>query len=572
MHFIFVTNGVHLSFDWEKESFSYTAGYTNDYVYVIPFFDTNNPPVEQQTWHWAAGSGGGGSVTGPRAPGCVVAWDNLGDGARTNAGYWCGGQFSHVLDTTDVQHTPARVFEANLADAMPVASDSKGAAFTGLGQSSTKYRVGGRALPGEQSFFRGWASVDGYTIGHDYDGFYSDRMEPAVPLPMPAWSGFYPIPDGPVHYSKMSILGVTLDENYVMYKLVPVGATLLTTVLFTADTAPAKAGVQIPQDDKIRIFMKKSGSYEDITEKTNVVWIGERIDLICKFKTGNTGGVLTNFNWTVPPTYVSNFITLPYDGRTIPVPSWMLTTSNVNFCWVDALAGGTVKCDATVAGLTLSSSASFIVNRPKADFVGRIVSTIHADVAAVQPSGVPPGMGTLRFGSNSPGIIFIGAIATNGLQVESQWRLCQTLATVTRFKYTNGTVDEYTGYGLDGGYPYGPSTNFLTTNGFVLLSGDRPFNTMEDYKIACNRSDSFITYLMFNPQRNDSIDVPIKLLTWQWSGLATNAAGSLSLLSNPTNAVITSMNVNTITHPVWTNTIIDATSMTRTPVPGNIFP
>jgi hypothetical protein len=77
-------------------------------------------------------------------------------------------------------------------------------------------------------------------------------------------------------------------------------------------------------------------------------------------------------------------------------------------------------------------------------------------------------------------------------------------------------------------------------------------------------SGTFRKFLMFNPNTSSSISVPLKLISWNWSGVA-DASGSWHLTSPEKN--ITVNNQDTTTFPTWSNVLafpIGYTSTTDT--------
>ena len=71
-----------------------------------------------------------------------------------------------------------------------------------------------------------------------------------------------------------------------------------------------------------------------------------------------------------------------------------------------------------------------------------------------------------------------------------------------------------------------------------------------DFKVS--DSGSYQAFLMFQP--SGGIAVPLKLIKWNWSGVATSDTnGNWTLISS--NAVVTANNQYTTTFPIWTNVV-----------------
>ena len=306
--------------------------------------------------------------------------------------------------------------------------------------------------------------------------------------------------------------------------------------------------------------MKKSGSYEDITEKTTVVWIGEQIDLICRFEKGNTGAVLSNFNWTIPPIIVSNFFVstdqFQTNGHPIPFPTIALTKSNVVFHWVRGSVGE-VKCAATVAGQQVEAKALFDVRNVDAQWIGTVTGAIAIDTNTVGYALDP--VPWMHFGTGLPSS---GSSQNNGITFQLTNADLGGYPTNLHFAFlgvqrglgevwinTGGTNRLEYGEGLDTRFP---STVFLDR--MADSDGDSPGVALHSTDAKVKNSNSFDTFLMWQSLSRPSIPVPIRMLHWNYSAVATNSSGTWYFPGvNSTNVSITTNNTPTTQFPQWSN-------------------
>ncbi len=314
------------------------------------------------------------------------------------------------------------------------------------------------------------------------------------------------------------------------------------------------------EERKPRIFLKDPlfGTIEhDITDTNFTVFVGQKINLSCYFP----GSLPTNFpavtewQWTIPGYAISNYIA----NDTIGVVHTNFPTahSNVVYYWVD---GGRmeVACRVKIMGRELSAKATLNVLRPSADWS----AVKNADVAVDSIYHAP----ALHFGwlysATNKGMLFKFTnpdLKGYGDSWNYQWaQVGSTYARVNN--YTNNVGAVISSSGLDTHFPGNTFSSAPSTH------SDAPGEwTTGRFKVL--REDFFTNYLFFKPLEYESIPIPIKKLSWSWSGLAiTNDLGQWTLLSSPTNATIHLNNVETMEFPIWTNNMLS-----RQPVLTNWF-
>jgi hypothetical protein len=112
--------------------------------------------------------------------------------------------------------------------------------------------------------------------------------------------------------------------------------------------------------------------------------------------------------------------------------------------------------------------------------------------------------------------------------------VCQRVKTDRRYEQsatqpaTNPTKTKRTSGGafvLDDPTPYGARVvNIADSEQKTIERDDSPSEPLRLFtKVSC--SDSFETYLMYQPAGADSIPVTLRVLTWSWGGTATLDAG-----------------------------------------------
>ncbi|MGI9069599.1 MAG: hypothetical protein ACR2HX_24735 [Pyrinomonadaceae bacterium] len=285
----------------------------------------------------------------------------------------------------------------------------------------------------------------------------------------------------------------------------------------------------------VRLKILQDGN--DITGTTHDVIVGQKISLTAQVE----GGSGSNPQWTIPPTRIGNYVVtcngtgtpprcgLPTSGGVTEVSG--LTTSAVDFYWVDGGDGRQVQHSVTVGGINLTKTATFNVKRPTAA-VTTSTGTIAVDSAWNDL--------TMHFGIlGSAGISFSRTLTIPaGFSGDTAW--VQTVTPLHRRKLNDGAWERWTGAGLDETFPYDStaSTNDSPRSG-ALTSSYLEYTT----------SDSFEMWLMFKPSGASSIWVPLRRVPWSWSGTTVRSGATWSLSSSSHS--VTS-DADSTAFPIWT--------------------
>ncbi|HSY19510.1 MAG TPA: hypothetical protein VK815_14305 [Candidatus Acidoferrales bacterium] len=272
----------------------------------------------------------------------------------------------------------------------------------------------------------------------------------------------------------------------------------------------------------------------------------------------------TTYQWYFPGTYVND--------STSPIPGSSSTNYFINSAQLSNAApyawwasGGspasyhvTVKCSffLTNGGGQLWGGGDGYISmfEPDVNWNGTIISPILADSNYIG-NGLFPGVTSwLHFGgyqtngTNVYGIIFkTNNINTYGFTGYNIFPLQVVAPSQLVNCQTNGESRHQTNdFGLDNILHYDSSLKaFFDFPGSGCLSGDQQISINFSYQ----------AFLMFNPDKtgtSDSINVPLRLIAWQWQATATNGTSNNWGLSTTPSAAITSDNHDaTGNFPMW---------------------
>jgi hypothetical protein len=229
------------------------------------------------------------------------------------------------------------------------------------------------------------------------------------------------------------------------------------------------------------------------------------------------------------------------------------TSNTVTFHWVDGSDNSLfpVECKATVAGEEMSAVTYFNVLRPSAEWTAEF-----RDVVTVDANYANPGVWLHFGGKTNDGIFFtMSNVNLKGYLGSYAFSCVQLMDTTALMNVTNtGTTPPSPQYsiqtvysGMDADEPY-KFEDFGQVK--WAQTEDSPGSPLGFPIYQYSRTDSAEMFLMFQPQA-PSIPVPLRSISWTWSGTATNFPWGLN--SSPTNRAITAINPNVTQHPFWTN-------------------
>jgi hypothetical protein len=284
----------------------------------------------------------------------------------------------------------------------------------------------------------------------------------------------------------------------------------------------------------VQLKVKRGGN--DITDQTQDVEAGQRINLAVEVLPSGT--TYTNLQWTIPGTRVANYV-VTFVSETQPTSATVTELTNLKitpivFYWVDGGDGRRVEYTVTMGGKQFRAGATFNVKRATSTFTATSMAEVTVDFGCDNQL-------LLRYGCSPPnvGVKFTTNVtAPAGFQAGED-QIIQIVDSTRRTRVKlNGTTRVLQGMGvLDTTFPYGqffdsPSQDF----------------ELDDVRVTAN--DSFTTWVIYKPASEGAIWVPLKKLSWSWSGDALTG-GILNSGSHSPNQT----GADTTVFPQWTKNV-----------------
>lgn len=305
---------------------------------------------------------------------------------------------------------------------------------------------------------------------------------------------------------------------------------------------------------RVRILLNGS----NITNTTQNVIVGQQISLT----TDVTGGTPSNPQWTVPGTKVANYV-VTYTNETSPstavvteLTSQNLTQSAINFYWVDGSDSRQVQYSVRINNRTYTGKATFNVKSPT------VTVTTQTNTTTIYTKSQHQELlfGEIgRLGGGKFGITF----TKSDFQVPAGFSGDTVWVQVIDYAFTITLSDEETtktasGIGLDSRFPY--SANDPNAD----LTRDLPGVCL---RICDSNLPSFIKmqtrinadmWLMFKPKNLpngvNSIYIPLKKVSWNWTATATRRPDFLFDLTSANNSQ-NPASENTTSFPQWSKIV-----------------
>jgi hypothetical protein len=335
---------------------------------------------------------------------------------------------------------------------------------------------------------------------------------------------------------------------------------------------------QLETDGSRLIIRPRSGS-GDLTIGTNVVWVGEKMDLECVFSPPRPWiPPITGYSWEIGGDKIKDWVlggpgdAMGNNNRTAMLIQWDSnldrTNASTKFVWVQDSINQTVSCTVNVSGQTIVARAKFEVRRPVATWTLTPRSSVAVVPNVCDPNGNASPYYHLCVGRNceptTVGMVFeyamtdlkgyTGPFKTSFLQLvkvdwlanfsEPPWGTAQPGGFYSSEKRTKG---------IDTQYPYkdfGSAMSGITSDSPATLL---LWSTRFEW-----RTDEFETYLLWQPTRGPSIPVPLKIANWQWRGQArrvnTNSPPVWNLGRQTINPQAAT-GVDIYLPPTWTNNV-----------------
>jgi hypothetical protein len=315
-----------------------------------------------------------------------------------------------------------------------------------------------------------------------------------VPLP-PEWfqiNGQTLVNSGIVN-SDGSVWGMTVVQG-------PAGANVdVTPTLIPSITLKTNDYTFYVQVGGLQIVDANTGTV--LTGQTNKVIVGQQMNLKCQLMISNeviTVFPLTNFQWTVPGFAISNYVVAADASSAVVYTNFPTTKSNVVFYWVDGASNRAVQCSATAQGKTFTAQATFNVLRPTATIEVAQPGVVSLDGNFYLQDAPVDFYGHVQ--SAYPGV-------ANWTQLVN--RDCQQAFYIETGTWGNYWLDTHPFYSNQINSEVGPG-----------LDERVPLEDAPEVLIDVHVSniDKFKTYLMFKPDGDGSIYVPLGRTDWGWHG------------------------------------------------------
>jgi len=258
----------------------------------------------------------------------------------------------------------------------------------------------------------------------------------------------------------------------------------------------------------------------------NVVIVGQAINLTAQ----TCGGTFSNFLWGVDPSTFSDYS--PNDQTGMVVTYFPLTNSTVSFYWKDS-GSKQVTVSTVCSNIPFSTSVTMSVLRPTAQITARTgnvgVNSLFGDLELV--FGTPTTRGiTNPFTLSMPS----GYYNSGNTGYFTEW--IQVFTSSVRRYQTN-----------DGSWYRMQASGVLDTEYPDPYDFDDPDEPLIPGLLTVSASDSFDTTLMFRPIWGKW--VPLRHVTWSWSGVATNGVRGWGLQTGGN--TVNPPDQDTTTYPTW---------------------
>jgi len=274
----------------------------------------------------------------------------------------------------------------------------------------------------------------------------------------------------------------------------------------------------------LQIQHKVDGAWEDITKPRKGRWIAkERVPRLVTIgeKVELRAVVLpeeqepAHGQWTIPGRRIEGFVVEGGPsgferGRVDELEDKELTEPRVKFHWWDEGQNLTVKYSATVNGKQLQAEADFVVNEPK------IKQRAEVPDGEFRIETLPDAKEHLFYWADGKHTVtFTHDPLPPEFPGKTQYvQLVHTSGFNRRHKDALDPCLKLDAEGLDEDYPY--SSNSRTTDNpevRVNLELDLVVSVKNDYRM----------YLMFRPEKEGAIFVPLRVTKWNWRGVAERA-------------------------------------------------
>ena len=284
----------------------------------------------------------------------------------------------------------------------------------------------------------------------------------------------------------------------------------------------------------------------------NVVCVGQQICLTNFIATNIPPSAITSYQWHLPGKTFKNYGTNSagyFTGVLNTNTPSDLTNSFVNFYWTDSGTNRVVTCQQVIYGQTNTIATAFNVVKPTAS----IDSSAFNATAAVDGGWV--GMPS---GTNYPVAVHFGDGFYTGVRFDAQ--ITPPAGFNTGHYIWLQIINNFSASITDsrGTFTLGPATNLYDQPARPNELSDVPFSDSPGMPLKSGQSggfasDQFTSYLMWEPNTPNAQYVPLRKISWRWTGYGTYVNGTNWTASNlfgPGSLI----DLPATNHPTWTQT------------------
>jgi hypothetical protein len=275
------------------------------------------------------------------------------------------------------------------------------------------------------------------------------------------------------------------------------------------DVAHEMANWRFSPSPILLILQKEKDEWIDITDPPNIIAqpkiVGEKIEL--------RGAVFPEEKdpergqWTISGEFIEDFKVEGERGYTDKLEKEELKNPEIKFHWWDAGDDITVKYAATADGKQLEAQARFTVREPELSINSEVPDGKFE--IGMMSSGIKELL-YWAIGEPKPTITFTHGSLPPGFGGETQYVQLVDTSGIVEKDNVHDPCWEFEIQGLDGTYPYAPGPRTEDTPGVQVSWLDLNISVINNYEM----------YLMYKPEREGAIFVPLRVVDWKWTGLA----------------------------------------------------
>jgi Glucodextranase, domain B len=371
-----------------------------------------------------------------------------------------------------------------------------------------------------------------------------------------------------VPVSQVQVPGWTLlpDADNTNWGDFLVSAPDQATVAMTPQTTAVKDYTWSFQVTKVGLFAITNGTPIDLATTTPEFCVGQQVTFALNVPLNQIVDMVGH--WTLPDKYVNQnlqYTPFPSSSPNYYMNDWLLQNTNQTSCWFVNGSGGQVTVSLNLQlkngqYVSVAENGNFTVYRPQANLIANS-ATIGSVTVAASGANIPAAKltsGDVIFDANITSTDFSGQ--ANWVQLINRQMTCDGFGSL--FYLQNNTdgswLDNDPFYNTVGGAVGTEATNSPVEIGASSTipfgtdgAGDQPSLGILSTSFI-SLTDSFKTYLVFNPDPNNAANIWVTLgrVDWGWSGYAAFDIPTIKwlLITGSTNAPTY---INTDEFPVW---------------------